>query len=627
MMTIAVTAATLHAAKPSAWDADADRRKAQYVFTQAIGMIGADSVDIGMLLLDRAHALDAANTDISTLRSEMLLTMGRGDSATLSQAYSDFMTSFRNRPDDYWLGMSTAQLASELRQYDDQIDIWQTIEKTHPSLTEPSEQLATAYLTRYIVNTDTADYNRALAILTRLEDGTGSDLGLSSQKIRAYLLRQDTMSVVDEIGRLVKGMPGETRPLLFASEIYDVLGRDSLSLAMIQQACLVDSTDGQARVKLAEKFLQMGDSVQYDREVYRALRSPSLEFDIKCDLLTKYVGRHLEEGDSTAYTGVQNLFAVIEDVNPGEPRLHGLHGLTAYLHQDTRTAIEQFNYAIALDPTDSRTRQLAMGVLQASDSLDDAIALARQGRQLFPDELSYPISEAQLFVQKKDYPSALDVLKTINTDSITEAKQRATVHSFMGEMYSMMDSTDQAIDRYQKAIADNPDEFMTYNNYAYMLANKDIDYDKAESYARIALLSESDNPTVIDTYAWVLFKKKDYPKARTEMEKALRESGVMLIGDTLYYEHNDSSVMFVNDRLRFNPQLPDSIDEDTDINQQIFEGDDNGLSSEILSHAGDIFFMTGDADQALVFWQKALALKPDDELLQRKVKHKTFFFK
>lgn len=36
--------------------------------------------------------------------------------------------------------------------------------------------------------------------------------------------------------------------------------------------------------------------------------------------------------------------------------------------------------------------------------------------------------------------------------------------------------------------------------------------------------------------------------------------------------------------------------------------------------------MNAEPAAALDFWQKALELEPDNELLQRKVKHKTYFY-
>ena len=50
-------------------------------------------------------------------------------------------------------------------------------------------------------------------------------------------------------------------------------------------------------------------------------------------------------------------------------------------------------------------------------------------------------------------------------------------------------------------------------------------------------------------------------------------------------------------------------------------------SAELYHHAGDIYFMTGDPDKAVEYWQQALDLEPDNEMLQRKVKHKTYFYK
>ena len=49
-------------------------------------------------------------------------------------------------------------------------------------------------------------------------------------------------------------------------------------------------------------------------------------------------------------------------------------------------------------------------------------------------------------------------------------------------------------------------------------------------------------------------------------------------------------------------------------------------ASEVLEHAGDIYFMSGFPQQAVEFWQRALRLDPGNELLQRKVSNKTYFY-
>ena len=50
-------------------------------------------------------------------------------------------------------------------------------------------------------------------------------------------------------------------------------------------------------------------------------------------------------------------------------------------------------------------------------------------------------------------------------------------------------------------------------------------------------------------------------------------------------------------------------------------------SAEVLTHAGDIYFMSGSPDRAVEFWEMALEKDPDNDLLKRKVKQRTFFYK
>ena len=126
---------------------------------------------------------------------------------------------------------------------------------------------------------------------------------------------------------------------------------------------------------------------------------------------------------------------------------------------------------------------------------------------------------------------------------------------------------------------------MAMNNWAYHNAEKGIDLDAAELYASIACAGTPDDPTVIDTYAWVLFKKKEYDKAKSEINRALKLLGV----------------------------LPGEEGENKT---------DRELSSEIFDHAGDIYFMCGQIDRAVEFWKQAEALEPENKIFRQKIKHR-----
>jgi tetratricopeptide (TPR) repeat protein len=120
---------------------------------------------------------------------------------------------------------------------------------------------------------------------------------------------------------------------------------------------------------------------------------------------------------------------------------------------------------------------------------------------------------------------------------------------------------------------------MALNNYAYFLIENGGDIDKAEKMSKESISSSPDNYTFLDTYAWIMFKKGDYQNAKIYQSSAIEKA-----------EANDD------------------------------------VSADLYYHYGDILFMTGEPDKALEYWEKALKLEPDNELLAKKVKYKTFFY-
>ncbi|MEJ7661050.1 MAG: tetratricopeptide repeat protein [Hymenobacter sp.] len=76
------------------------------------------------------------------------------------------------------------------------------------------------------------------------------------------------------------------------------------------------------------------------------------------------------------------------------------------------------------------------------------------------------------------------------------------------------------------------------NNYSYFLALRGEKLDKAKQMAGKVVKQFPDNDTYLDTYAWVLYKLKDYAGAKAALEKALQTTKDAAViehyGDVLY---------------------------------------------------------------------------------------------
>ena len=62
---------------------------------------------------------------------------------------------------------------------------------------------------------------------------------------------------------------------------------------------------------------------------------------------------------------------------------------------------------------------------------------------------------------------------------------------------------------------------MVLNNYAYFLSLEGRDLERALAMAGRAIVLEENNPTYLDTYAWVLYRLGRYDEAKKTMQQAL----------------------------------------------------------------------------------------------------------
>jgi len=96
---------------------------------------------------------------------------------------------------------------------------------------------------------------------------------------------------------------------------------------------------------------------------------------------------------------------------------------------------------------------------------------------------------------------------------------KVQVISMMGDLKYRMKQSEEAYKYYEEALKLNPDEVLVLNNYAYFLAEGSGDLKKALKMAEKVMANDGENPTYIDTYAWVLYKMGKYKDAYRAMMK------------------------------------------------------------------------------------------------------------
>ncbi len=81
---------------------------------------------------------------------------------------------------------------------------------------------------------------------------------------------------------------------------------------------------------------------------------------------------------------------------------------------------------------------------------------------------------------------------------------------------------DSAISEFERILVKYPDNVSVLNNVAYLLAKKDLDIERAMDYAKKAYEQNPNNPNLMDTYALVLYRKKDFDKSQELLQRAIQ---------------------------------------------------------------------------------------------------------
>ncbi|MDE7074698.1 MAG: tetratricopeptide repeat protein, partial [Odoribacter sp.] len=200
-------------------------------------------------------------------------------------------------------------------------------------------------------------------------------------------------------------------------------------------------------------------------------------------------------------------------------------------------------------------------LLLLCNELGDTACTYRQSieaMKYFPEQpLPYALAGIALMMQE-NYREAIPYLRkgVELTDERMELKGQ--FYSYLGDCYYNLDSVDQAFAMFDEVLRIHPNDMLVLNNYAYYLSLRNERLDVAEKMISKAVSAEPANPTFLDTYAWVLYKRGNYSQSRYYIKLAIEKS------------ENQSGVLY--------------------------------------EHYGDILFRNGEQESALEMWKKAKEL-------------------
>jgi len=547
-----------------------DKQKASYIFMQAQTYKAQDSIAAYYDLIKYAFQLDSTNSAISFYYGYLLVLMENTTDFNKERGIYLMKKHVDAHPEDYYEATYFSDACMSLGRKDLGLSVIEKQAELNPHKTEVQMRLAAAYVRN-------EKYAEALKVYEKIEEFEGNSVEITAYKAALCSQLGDTLGAINQIRGLYNTAPANVSFNLLMSELFRQYNMQDSAIYYLDKAQKLEPNNGNVYFSKAQYYDEIGDSINYDKQIYNALVSPDLNVDTKLDVLTQYTSTQLMRNDST--DRVNNLFKVLVEQHPHEPKVHDLYSMYLSSMKDYKQAAEQLGYELDIDPTNADGWRKLMIVNIMDNNYPGAIKAAEKALEYNPENLELYRYIAPSYYQMKEYDKSLETYdKALSmVDSVKQAELYSDLLCGKGDVYVELGDTLKAFDLYEHSLRIAPGNTGTMNNYAYFLSLSDKYLDKAESMAAKAVNANMDNATFIDTYAWVFFKKKNYDMALFYIKSAVANS--------------------------------------------------DEPSADILEHYGDILYMTGDHEEAVKQWEKALELNPTNELLMRKVEDKTYYEK
>lgn len=426
----------------------------------------------------------------------------------------------------------------------------------------------------------------AVEMMRKAADMDSLNANYQENVAAVMIQRQMDDDAIVYLERLVKLQPKRSEVQMQLVDLYKHNGEIEKAMRGLNA---IETREGRTLATTNEKFelyMEQGDSAKAFQE-----------YELLCQEMPYDVVAKIQYGRLCQYYGdtlkARMLFEEARRVGPAETELMLLRSDAVSLLQ--REAPEEevvgvLNRILALQPDDEMVMGYLMEYYGKKEDYEHLEELCRRGMNLFPENLGYAYFLGITLMQQKKMEEAIEVFARGLEKRGEDVKPSlvSEVWGLRGDACHEVGRSEEAFLAYDSALVYNKGNITYLNNYAYYLSLRGERLDEAEKMSRLTIKAEPNNPIYLDTYAWILFIKKDYFKAKDVMNKVVS---------------------------------PDSTDEAL-LN-------DRYCMSNVLEHAGDIAWNVGEKEEAVRFWR--LAMERNDGtatvLLSRKLKKKKYYAK
>ena len=427
--------------------------------------------------------------------------------------------------DNVWYLMMIAGLYYQEKNLDSAIYFYEKAIKYYPE----KENLQVALGGLYSENNN---FEKANSIFDLLDNKYGINETTAVASIQSLISAKKFEEALQKALHLTENKPDEVGYRALLAEVYSAKGENDKALEVYKELIEENPDNPQTLLSLSDFLVRE----KYYDELFILLNTLILNTRITKEDKIALFARLIEIPDLVSNHGDQLILAVriLEADYPGDniiPLLRPELLIRQQKLSETAVVLEEI---IKKNPENYYAwEKLLIVYLQLGD-FKKLMVKGEEAASRFNRSFVAKVLYANGAIENGNFQVALDELKKAEILAGDEKANMMQVLTMKADVYYRMKDYDKAFEVFELALKTDSEDLTTLNNYAYYLAEQNMNLKEAEEMAAKVIETEKDNTTFLDTYAWVLYKRGKLKEAARTMERII---GLNQKPDAEWFEH------------------------------------------------------------------------------------------
>jgi len=379
---------------------------------------------------------------------------------------------------------------------------------------------------------------KAIGVYDDLEQYKTPNKRLSIQKHQLYRELKDMQAAINELTSILKVFPNEVDIMEMLAELYLLDDKKEKAFEIFKRLSQISPNNGRNHLRLAEYYRENGDNKQSYKELIQAFKSSELNIDTKVRILISYyelIGVN-EDMKNQAY----ELAKILMDAHPNNLKAIAVFGDILYTDGQYQKAKEQYLIILEKDKSKSQIWGQVLFIQAEQKDFEGMLKTSKNALEYFPSTPVFYYFNGLSNNRFEKYQEAINAFSTGIEFVVENRNLLFEFYSLLAETYHKTNQHILSDKYYEKALEIDSNNLLILNNYAYYLSLRKVKLEKAKEMSYRCNKMENKNATYQDTYAWILYKLREYKEAKEWILKALSNGGdkspviVEHYGDILY---------------------------------------------------------------------------------------------